>query len=134
MPTKWQKLNQKTLKDFMSRKWKIGNHWIKTYFMSTKCKNQQLLNKNLFQVHRCVLIFLRVSTIAFKLITLLSWDLQNQFGVVYWASSYYKCCKLIESCFWREVILIQFAFHCSFYNQLFYENDFQGKQQKNKHE
>ena len=26
---------------------------------------------------------------------------------------------------------MQFVFHCSFYNQVFYENDFQGKQQKN---
>ena len=26
-----------------------------------------------------------VAEVTFKLITLLSWDLQNQFGVVYWA-------------------------------------------------
>ena len=29
-------------------------------------------------------MFLQVSTIAFKLITLLLWDLENQFGIGYW--------------------------------------------------
>ena len=43
-------------------------------------------------------MFLQVSTIAFKLITLLLWDLENQFGIGYWAISYYKYCKLVESC------------------------------------
>ena len=45
-------------------------------------------SRNIFHVHRCVLIFLRVSTVAFKLITLLSWwHLQNQFGVGFWANT-----------------------------------------------
>ena len=44
-------------------------------------------------------MFLQVSTIAFKLITLLSWDLQNQLGVGYWVISYYKYCNLVEICF-----------------------------------
>ena len=61
------------------------------------------MNKNLFQVHRCALIFPWVSTVAFKFITLLSWDSQNQFCVGYWAISYYKYCKLIESWLWREI-------------------------------
>ena len=64
--------------------------------MSTKWKIGKLLNKNLFQVHRCILMSLRESTIALKLITLLSSDLQNQFGVSYWAISYYKYFKLVE--------------------------------------
>ena len=68
--------------------------------------------------------FLRGSAIAFKLINLLSWDLQNQFGVGYWAIRYYKYCQLVESCFSRE---ISYSFY---YTQLFYENTFQEKQQK----
>ena len=45
-------------------------------------------SRNIFHVHRCVLIFLRVSTVALKLITLLSWwHLQNQFGVGFWANT-----------------------------------------------
>ena len=44
-------------------------------------------------------MFLWVSTAAFKHITLFSWDIQNQFDVGYWVVSYYKYCKLIESCF-----------------------------------
>ena len=49
--------------------------------------------------YRCVLIFLRVSTVAFKLIILLPSALQNQFGVGYWAISHCIYCKLIEGCF-----------------------------------
>ena len=71
--------------------------------MSSKWKIGQFFKKIFFQVHRSVLMFLRLSTIAFKLITLLPWDLQNQFGVGYWAISYYKYCKLVEICFWREI-------------------------------
>ena len=67
--------------------------------MSSKWKIGQFFKKIFFQVHRSVLMFLRLSTIAFKLITLLPWDLQNQFGVGYWAISYYKYCKLVEICF-----------------------------------
>ena len=67
--------------------------------MSSKWKIGQFFKKILFQVHRSVLMFLRLSIIAFKLITLLPWDLQNQFGVGYWAISYYKYCKLVEICF-----------------------------------
>ena len=37
-----------------------------------------------------------MSTVEFKLITLLPWDLQNQFGVGYLAISYYKYCKIIK--------------------------------------
>ena len=80
----------------MSRKWKIGDCSIKTHFMSTKWKIGKIFNKNLFQVDRCELMFLWVSTIALKLITSLPWDLQNQFGVRYWTISYYKYCKLVE--------------------------------------
>ena len=68
-------------------------------FTKWKIENGKFFNRNLFQVHRCVLMFLQVSTIAFKLITLLSWDLQNQFGVGYWVLSYYKYCNLVEICF-----------------------------------
>ena len=35
---------------------------------------------------------------SIKHITLLLWDLENQFGIGYWAISYYKHCKLVESC------------------------------------
>ena len=44
-------------------------------------------------------MFLPVSTMAFKLITLLPWDLQNQFVIGYWAITYYKYCKLVKECF-----------------------------------
>ena len=67
--------------------------------MSTKWKIGKFLNKKLFQVHRWALMFLQVTAIAFKLITLLSRDLQNQFDVDYCAISYYKYCKLVEGCF-----------------------------------
>ena len=68
-----EKYNWITLGYFMPTKWKIGKFLNKNYFRSTGAS---------------VLIFLRVNTIEYKLITLLSWSLQNQFGVGYWATSY----------------------------------------------
>ena len=44
-------------------------------------------------------MFLQLSTMAFKLINLLPWDSQNQFGVGYWGIIYYKYSKLVGSCF-----------------------------------
>ena len=95
-------------------------------------ENWQVLNKNLFQVQVCALIFLWVNVIAFELITLLSWDLQNQFSVGYWPIMLLEILFINWELLLKRDIFIQFAFRCSFWNELFYANVFLEKATKNK--
>ena len=113
----------------MSKKYKIGNCWIKTYFMSTQRKIDNSWKKT-FQARGCVLIFPRVTTIAFKLI-----------AIVIGLKKTIWCRLLVDNVIANIVNQLKVAFEerylhavflsmLAFYNQLFYANIFEGKQQK----
>ena len=98
MSTKWKQFQVLQISRLQSRRnlftklWKIWCPRNRKIAILHVCEveNWELLNKDLFQFCSCVLIFLPVNTIQFKLLILLSVDLQNHFDIGYWPLMLWK--------------------------------------------